>query len=131
MPYVSDLRDIFNPRFDRDTNEWHIQVPKEKVASAGTGFEARLPLILVKELAPGGNFIRKDRRRYREWLLRKQGGLCSVCGNGPDATKGRWNLGHRPPMGEPDSIFIDYEHVTENRVVHEQCHERASRESGA
>jgi hypothetical protein len=123
MGYMKKLRGIFKPNFNDSTNEWVLKIPKNKVLSEDDDYELRLPLILVKELAPGGNFLREERKAYRDFLLKKQNGRCAICGKeGLDSIG--WVLDHQPPLGEEGSRFIDYEGVTENRVVHRQCHRR-------
>src|SRR3972149_3927414 len=116
MPYMQFLRETLKPRFDASTNDWVIQVAQQIVQPEGGEYKVRLPLVLVKELAPGGNFIREDRYKYRSWLLEKQNYRCAVCGGGEDPEKGGWTLDHQPPLGMPGSKFLDYERNTQNRV---------------
>ena len=126
MPYMDFLRTTFRPYFDGSTNEWVLQVPGDQVRSIDGSYEIRLPLVLAKETAPGGAFIRNERKKYRAWLLQQQKNQCAVCQSGPDENKGGWVLDHQPPLGEPGSKFIDYEVVSHNKVVHRQCHTRRS-----
>jgi hypothetical protein len=116
MTNMDRLRQTFNPRFDESTDEWVLKIPVDARE------EVRIPLILAKELAPGGGFLRNKRQRYREWLLEKQGGKCAVCGYVIDRNA---ELDHRPPTGQRGARFIDYERKTSNRVVHKACHRRS------
>ena len=111
----------YKPTFDKERDEWVIQVPSDAVARKLGGFyEIRLPVYASRALAIGGNILRNLRKEYRDWLLSEQGGVCAVCGEGakPDNP---WNLDHQPALAEPGSKFIDYARVTQNRVIHRQC----------
>ena len=111
----------YKPTFDVKQDEWVLQVPSSNVLQKSDDFyEVRLPLYVSRALAIGGNILRNIRKEYRNWLLDKQGNICAICGEGfkPDNS---WNLDHQPPIAKPGSKFIDYERITQNRVIHQRC----------
>jgi hypothetical protein len=111
----------YKPMFDHKQDEWVLQVPSDAVIRKSKDFyEVRLPLYAGRALAIGGNILRKPRKEYRDWLLEQQGGICAICGKGAEPDN-PWNLDHQPALAEPGSKFIDYERVTQNRVIHRQC----------
>lgn len=112
-----------NPQFDEKRDEWILQVPAGAVTRKSAGYyEVRLPVYASRALAVGGNILRPLRKKYRDWLLNEQRGLCAVCGK-PAEPGNPWNLDHQPPLAESGSKFIDYEKATQNRVIHQNCDE--------
>jgi hypothetical protein len=111
----------YKPIFDTSRDEWILEIPSSAVMRKSEDFyEVRLPVYVSRALAVGGNILRPQRRKYRDWLLEKQGVVCTVCGKG--AMQGNpWNLDHQPSLAKVGSKFIDYERVTQNRVIHQQC----------
>jgi hypothetical protein len=111
----------YSPRFDQQRDEWILQVPAGAVMrKSGDCYEVRLPVYVGRALAIGGNILRPLRKRYRDWLLNEQRGLCAICGK-PAEPDNPWNLDHQPPLATPGSKFIDYKKVTQNRVIHRNC----------
>lgn len=111
----------YKPRFIADSNEWILEVPSSEVKRIQGGFyEIRLPVYASRALAIGGNILRPLRKKYREWLLAEQNGVCAICGKGPEPNN-TWNLDHQPPLAEPGNKFIDYDRDTQNRVIHRLC----------
>jgi hypothetical protein len=107
--------------FDQKQDEWVLQVPSSAVKRKSKDFyEVRLPVYASRALAIGGNILRKPRKEYREWLLEQQGGVCAICGKGAEPGN-PWNLDHQPPLATTGSKFIDYERITQNRVIHHRC----------
>ena len=111
----------YNPRFDQERDEWILQIPAGAVIRKSADcYEVRLPVYASRALAVGGNILRPLRKKYRDWLLNEQCGLCAICGK-PAEPDNPWNLDHQPALAEPGSKFIDYERVTQNRVIHRNC----------
>lgn len=111
----------YNPRFDQERDEWVLQIPAGAVTRKSADcYEIRLPVYAARTLAVGGNILRPLRKNYRDWLLNEQRGLCAICGK-PSEPANPWNLDHQPPLATPGSKFIDYEKVTQNRVIHRNC----------
>ena len=111
----------YNPRFDQERDEWVLQIPAGAVIRKSADcYEVRIPVYAGRALAVGGNILRPLRRKYRDWLLNEQRGLCAICGK-PAEPDNPWNLDHQPPLAAPGSKFIDYEKVTQNRVIHRNC----------
>ena len=112
---------IYKPVFLDDKNEWVLQIPIASVKKRTKYYEVRLPLYASRALAIGGNILRPLRKKYRDWLLSQQGGVCAICGKG--AQEGNyWNLDHQPPMADASNYrFIDYARITQNRVIHHKC----------
>ena len=111
----------YTPRFDHERDEWVLKVPSMDVIRTSEDFyEVRLPIYAGTVLAPGGNILRPLRRKYRDWLLKQQGGLCAVCGQGSDPNSD-WNLDHQPQLNAPGAKSIDYKMTTQNRVIHRKC----------
>jgi hypothetical protein len=111
----------YKPRFDQNCDEWVLQVPSTAVNRITDDFfEVRLPMYASRALAIGGDILRNPRKAYRDWLLVQQGGVCAICGKGPKSGD-PWNLDHQPPLAKPGSKFIDYDRLTQNRVIHQQC----------
>lgn len=111
----------YKPSFNEKRDEWVLRVPSGAVTRISNRFyEVRLPLYASRALAIGGNILRLRREKYRDWLLEKQGGICKKCLKGPKPNN-PWNLDHQPPLSKPGSKFIDYERVTQNRVIHSKC----------
>jgi len=113
---------IYKPAFK--DNEWVLQVPGSSVTQKSDGiYEIHLPVYSARALAVGGNKLRLLRKAYRDWLLKQQGGVCAICGEGYKPGKEwEWNLDHQPPLADlSNSRFIDYEKVTKNRVIHFKC----------
>jgi hypothetical protein len=111
----------YNPRFDQERDEWILRIPAGAVICESADFyEVRLPVYASRALAIGGNILRPLRRKYRGWLLNEQRGLCAICGKGAEPDN-PWNLDHQPALADPGSKFIDYEKVTQNRVIHRNC----------
>jgi len=115
---------IYKPVFSEKDNEWILEIPKEAVTRKSNGnFDVRLPVYAARALAVGGNILRPKRKEYRDWLLSQQGGTCAICGEGYKPGKEwEWNLDHQPLLSDLiNSRFIDYERVTNNRVIHHKC----------
>ena len=114
---------MFDPQFDKDKDQWVLQVSGDRVRLKEDGsYEITLPLYLTRTyLGPGGAILRPIRQRYRDWLLAKQNGKCGVCGEETPEKLGRWTLDHQPPMNQPGAKFIDYQQETDNRVIHQGC----------
>jgi hypothetical protein len=111
----------YNLRFDQERDEWVLQIPAGAVIRKSADcYEVRLPVYAGRALAVGGNILRPLRKKYRDWLLNEQHGLCAICGK-PAEPYNPWNLDHQPPLATPGSKFIDYEKVTQNRVIHQNC----------
>ena len=112
----------YKPYYDEDSDEWVLQLPSSAVTkSSDAAYEIRLPIYAGRALAIGGNTLRPQRKKYRDWLLNQQGGLCAMCGEGADANS-QWNLDHQPPLKDFESSkFIDYQMETQNRVIHQKC----------
>ena len=111
----------YNPRFNQKRDEWILQIPASAVIrKSADRYEVRLPVYASRALAVGGNILRPQRKKYRDWLLNEQRGLCAICGK-PAAPGNPWNLDHQPALAESGSKFIDYEKVTQNRVIHQNC----------
>ncbi|MFC1962908.1 hypothetical protein ACFLWB_02795 [Chloroflexota bacterium] len=111
----------YKPTFDISRDEWILEVPSNAVLRKSKDcYEVHLPIYASRTLAIGGNILRNLRREYRGWLLKKQGDVCAVCGKGPERSN-PWNLDHQPPLAKVGSKFIDYERVTQNRVIHQHC----------
>jgi hypothetical protein len=111
----------YNPRFDQERDEWVLQIPAGAVTRTSANcYEVRLPVYAGRTLAVGGNILRPVRKKYRDWLLSEQRGLCAICGK-PAEPDNPWNLDHQPPLATPGSKFIDYRRVTHNRVIHRNC----------
>jgi hypothetical protein len=111
----------YKPIFDQKQDEWVLQVPSNDIKrKSKDSYEVRLPVYASRALATGGNILRKPRKEYREWLLEQQRGVCAICGKGAEPGN-PWNLDHQPPLAAIGSRFIDYERVTQNRVIHNQC----------
>lgn len=107
--------------FDQKQDEWVLQVPSNDIIRRSKdSYEVRLPVYASRALAIGGNILRNLRKEYRSWLLEQQGGVCAICGKGAEPGN-PWNLDHQPPLAATGSKFIDYEKVTQNRVIHHQC----------
>ena len=121
MPISNPIRIEFQPKFDENTDEFVLRVSDEHIQNLGDGYsEVRLPIYLTRTyLAPGGSVLRPLVSKYRAWLLEQQGGTCAICGS--DETDGHWNLDHQPPVADLGSKYIDYEKVTDNRVIHSTC----------
>lgn len=118
----SSFNSIYKPEFKN--NEWILQVPNNAVTQQSNGcYEVHLPVYAARALAVGGNRLRPLRKDYRDWLLNQQGGVCSICGMGyKPGNEWQWNLDHQPPLADlENSRFIDYEKVTNNRVIHQKC----------
>jgi hypothetical protein len=132
MPVSNPIRVKYQPRFDDKTDEWIVRIPRKKVRMEEDGFcEVRLPLYLTRTyLSIGGAILRPLRRRYRDWLLAKQGKKCAECGLGDSADKGHWTLDHEPPLSQPGSKFIDYAGATKNRVIHQSCDKAQNKAKG-
>ncbi|NWF78189.1 MAG: hypothetical protein HXY36_06405 [Chloroflexi bacterium] len=111
----------YRPRFDQERDEWILQIPAGAVIRKSADFyEVRLPVYASRALAIGGNILRPLRKKYRDWLLTEQHGLCAICSK-PAEPSNPWNLDHQPALAESGSKFIDYEKVTQNRVIHRNC----------
>ena len=111
----------YSPRFDQERDEWVLQVSTRAVIRRSADcYEVRLPVYAARALAVGGNILRPLRKKYRDWLLNEQRGLCAICGK-PAEPDNPWNLDHQPPLAAPGSKFIDYRKVTQNRVIHRNC----------
>jgi hypothetical protein len=75
----------YNLKFDKDFDEWILQVPGVAVKARPDGsYEVHLPVYAIRAMTIGRNIVRNLRREYREWLLNEQGGVCSVCGKGAE-----------------------------------------------
>ncbi len=113
---------IYKPEYKND--KWILQVPSKDVIQNSDGnYEVCLPVYAARALAVGGNKLRLLRKDYRDWLLRQQGGVCAICGEGYKPGKEwEWNLDHQPPLADlTNSRFIDYDKFTKNRVIHHKC----------
>lgn len=129
MAKIESFAARYRPTFDPDQDEWVLRVPGDTVTQKPDGsYEVRLPLYAGRALAMGGNILRPIRKKYRDWLLEQQGGLCAAYGEGPSASD-LWNLDHQPPMASSGSKFIDYVRVTQNRVIHQSCDPAQKRKS--
>jgi hypothetical protein len=122
MPKQNDksFMAIYRPVFNESNNEWTLRLSPSAVVKRHDYYEIRLPLYASRALAVGGNILRPIRKKYRDWLLKEQGNVCVICGEGPKIGD-EWNLDHQPPLAQPDSRFIDYEKKTNNRVIHHHC----------
>jgi len=121
MPDNESFMSRYKPTFDQEKDEWVLYVPQSSVSQNADGsFEVRLPVYAGRALAIGGNKLRNLRREYREWLLEQQEGKCAICGKGVQSDN-PWNLDHQPPLAQIGSKFIDYERITQNRVIHGHC----------
>jgi len=107
--------------FDEKQNNWMLRIPQEDVAQIADGcYCVRLPAYASYVLQPGGNILRPLTRKYKVFLLKKQGEVCAVCGQGR-RDGDDFCLDHQPPMADPDSKLIDYAGKTANRVIHRSC----------
>jgi hypothetical protein len=129
MPASNPVRVKYQPRFDDKTDEWIVRIPSKKVRMVENGsYEVRLPFYLTRTyLSIGGAILRPLRKRYRDWLLAKQGKKCAECGLGASSDKGHWTLDHEPPLSQSGSKFIDYDGSTGNRVIHQSCDKAQTR----
>lgn len=107
--------------FDEKQNCWKLKIPPEDVERTDDGsYLIRLPAYASYVLQPGGNIMRPLTRKYRDFLLEKQNGVCAVCGEGYRKDD-YFCLDHQPPMADHNSKAIDYEGKTANRVIHKSC----------
>ena len=123
MPITNPIRQEYQPTFDPSTDEWVLRVPKSSIKALDDAHsEIRLPLYLTRTyLSLGGAILRPLQRQYRQWLLDRQDNRCAICGDGDEPGLGEWTLDHQPPLSQPGSSYIDYEGVTQNRVIHTIC----------
>jgi hypothetical protein len=120
----------YDVNFDAAVDQWSLKVPSNDAVQVSEGFfEIKLPFYASRVLAVGGNILRPMRKAYRDWLLLQQGNICETCGEGPEVDN-PWNLDHQPQLNDPESKFIDYERITENRVIHQKCNKAQMPKSG-
>jgi len=107
--------------FDEKQNCWMLRIPQEDVTQVTDGsYYVRLPAYASYVLQPGGNILRPLTQKYKAFLLKKQGEVCAVCGQGR-RDRDDFCLDHQPPMANPKSKLIDYDGKTSNRVIHRSC----------
>ena len=61
--------------------------------------------------------------RYKNYLLAKQGNRCTECARDLSTLKANeYALHHDPRLGDKGSRYIDFNGVTKNRIVCNECH---------
>ncbi len=60
--------------------------------------------------------------RYKKFLFREQSERCASCGEEIPYRKAI--LHHDPKLGAKGARYIDFKHLTHNRILCEECHNR-------
>ncbi len=68
--------------------------------------------------------FKEEEKKYKDFLFRKQNGLCANCGK-PIIMSAI--LHHDPPRENPEHRLIDFEGKTRNRMLCRSCHMKIER----
>jgi hypothetical protein len=60
--------------------------------------------------------------RYKKFLFMEQDGKCASCG--AEFPYKRLILHHDPKLGTEDARYIDFKHLTKNRLLCKECHNK-------
>jgi len=65
---------------------------------------------------------------YKKFLLMEQDFRCADCGKNLEGLPAnKYRLHHDPPKGRKGARYIDFKHLTRNRVLCKGCHEEIRR----